>query len=124
MQADTEHDPLSSSKSTSKKTKKRKREKQHKEAGEEEPAKAVEIIKAKVLVIPEDSNKIPPIISYFSSGYDPCKNRNSLPSVKVFRNKSERKANRLQVVVKPNDSNMEFAGTNYSGEAAVAQLCS
>ncbi|GLU05411.1 hypothetical protein SLE2022_225130 [Rubroshorea leprosula] len=126
MEAYTEHDPLSPSKSTSKKTKKRKREKQHKEAGVEEPAElqeTVETVKAKVQVIPDDPNKIAPIVSYFSSGYDPCKNRNNPPSVKVFRNKSERKASRLQVVVKPSDSNVEFAGTNYSGEAAAAQLC-
>ncbi|XWS49560.1 hypothetical protein CRYUN_Cryun12cG0013600 [Craigia yunnanensis] len=50
-------------------------------------------------------------------------NQSNPPRVKVFRNMAQRKTNRLQVVVSPSGSNMDFVGTSCSGEAAAAQVC-
>ncbi|KAL3618217.1 hypothetical protein CASFOL_038538 [Castilleja foliolosa] len=76
--------------------------------------------------------KTSPVIGYFPSGYDPLKNSNdpeseSEPnaSVKVYRSVNSRNPSnpRMQVVVGPSGSLVNFVGTNYSGEATTPQLC-
>lgn len=75
-------------------------------------------------VLSETTDRIAPIVGYFPSGYDPHNAASATagtPSVRVFRNK--RHSNRLELVVSPRESNVEFIGTSYSGEAAGPQLC-
>lgn len=82
-------------------------------------------VNVKMEVVHEHPEKIPPLVGYFPSGFDPYKPQDHEsgppPTVKVFRNKA--RANRLQLVVSPNDSKVNFVGTSYSGEAASAQVC-
>ncbi|KAJ8534706.1 hypothetical protein K7X08_016434 [Anisodus acutangulus] len=68
--------------------------------------------------IAENPNNISPIVGYFPSGYDPLSNKSV---TKLYRN--VKRNNRLQLVVSPNGSQVDFVGTNYSGEATSAQLC-
>ncbi|XP_077233795.1 DNA-directed RNA polymerase I subunit rpa49-like [Tasmannia lanceolata] len=85
----------------------------------------------KIQSLSETNDKIPPIVGYFPSGFDPQNSRksdaddeenpNPNPKVRVFRHKNK---NFLQVLVSPNQSKVEFVGTSYSGEAALPQLCS
>ncbi|XWS62153.1 hypothetical protein CRYUN_Cryun07bG0186500 [Craigia yunnanensis] len=138
-----EHEP-SSSKSTTKKSKKRNREaklQQPIEPISQNPVAKKENFQVKIQLFQEQPNKIPPLVVYFPSGYDPCKinpqtqqegegegeegsnNQSNPPRVKVFRNIAQRKNNRLQVVVSPSGSNVDFVGSGYSGEAAAAQVC-
>ncbi|XP_043699728.1 DNA-directed RNA polymerase I subunit RPA49 isoform X2 [Telopea speciosissima] len=73
-------------------------------------------------ILSEHPNKIAPLVGYFPSGFDPEKNQeDDEPRVSVFRNKV--RPNRLQLVVSPNGSNVNFVGTNYTGEATAAQVC-
>lgn len=73
----------------------------------------------------ENPNNISPIVGYFPSGYDPLRNNNNSGveevTTKLYRN--VKRNNRLQLVVSPNGSQVDFVGTNYSGEATSAQLC-
>lgn len=73
----------------------------------------------------ENPNNISPIVGYFPSGYDPLRNNNNRGveevTTKLYRN--VKRNNRLQLVVSPNGSQVDFVGTNYSGEATSAQLC-
>lgn len=82
-------------------------------------------IDVKLDVIHENPEKIPPIVGYFPSGFDPIKSQDDeshrSPTVRVFRNKA--KASRLQLVVSPSASKVDFIGTSYSGEATAAQVC-
>ena len=82
-------------------------------------------INVKVEVIHNHPEKTPPLVGYFPSGFDPNQpqdHKSETPNtVRVFRNKA--RANRLQLVVSPNDSKVDFVGTSYSGEAASAQVC-
>ncbi|CAN4099527.1 unnamed protein product [Withania somnifera] len=77
--------------------------------------------------ISENPNNISPIVGYFPSGYDPLRNNNNNNngveelSSKLYRN--VKRNNRLQLVVSPNGSQVDFVGTNYSGESTYAQLC-
>ncbi|CAN8259425.1 unnamed protein product [Cochlearia groenlandica] len=71
--------------------------------------------------IAEKPDRISPIVAYFASGYDPCANIES-PEVTVYRHKAETKK-RIQVVVSPPGSSVEFVGTNYTGEQAARQTC-
>ncbi|WMV34079.1 hypothetical protein MTR67_027464 [Solanum verrucosum] len=95
--------------STKKKTKKKKKKETHTVTME---------------TIAENPNNISPIVGYFPSGYDPLTNNNDgfeELSTKLYRN--AKRNNRLQLVVSPNGSQVDFVGTNYSGEATSAQLC-
>ncbi|OAY81587.1 DNA-directed RNA polymerase I subunit rpa49 [Ananas comosus] len=76
----------------------------------------------------ESGDRIAPVVGYFPSGYDPLGGGAADPaaaaddpSVRVFRNK--RRANRLELVVSPRGSAVEFVGRSYAGEAAAPQLC-
>uniref|UniRef100_A0A1J3G8U3 DNA-directed RNA polymerase I subunit RPA49 n=1 Tax=Noccaea caerulescens TaxID=107243 RepID=A0A1J3G8U3_NOCCA len=74
--------------------------------------------------ISEKPDRIPPIVAYFASGYDPSSqsgDRGS-PNVTVYRHKAESKK-RLEVVVSPPGSSVEFVGSNYTGEQAARQTC-
>lgn len=120
-----------------KSSKKRKRERKH--DGEEEKR---EEIHATIKYITAQPDKVPPVVAYFSSGYNPvvetqrnqetCNNgvndqspnKNlEAPRVKIYRNKVEKKSNRLQVVVSPPGSKVEFVGSNFAGEGATRQVC-
>ncbi|XVF13627.1 hypothetical protein REPUB_Repub08aG0223900 [Reevesia pubescens] len=132
----------SSSKSRTKKSKKRNREEklqQRIESVSQNPEDLVaktENFKVKIQLFQEQPNKIPPLVAYFPSGYNPCKtnpqekgeeeepnNQSNPPKVKVFRNMAQKKSNRLQVVVSPSECNVDFVGTSYTGEAAAPQAC-
>lgn len=67
-----------------------------------------EKVQVKVQVVRENPNKMPPLIGYFPTGFDPLKHSSST-SYQVYRN-----TNSLQLVVKPADSPFEFVGRNYS----------
>lgn len=71
--------------------------------------------------VSEAADRAAPIIGYFPSGFDPHSYANGDPNIKVFRNK--RRPNRLELVVSPNGSSVEFVGRSYAGEAAVPQIC-
>ncbi|XP_060216018.1 uncharacterized protein LOC132643574 [Lycium barbarum] len=103
---DTQHQEIDQEKSNKKKNKKKKHT-------------------VTIETVAENPNNISPIVGYFPSGYDPLKNNNKVVdeevSTKLYRN--VKRSNRLQLVVSPNGSQVDFVGTNYSGEATSAQLC-
>ncbi|XP_058187070.1 DNA-directed RNA polymerase I subunit rpa49-like [Rhododendron vialii] len=81
-----------------------------------------EEIHVKIETLGENPNKVSPFVGYFPSGYVPLKNQADGPTVRVFRH--EKWTKRLQLVVSPNNgSQVDFVGTNYSGEATAPQLC-
>ncbi|KAM0952993.1 putative RNA polymerase I associated factor, A49 [Dioscorea sansibarensis] len=71
-------------------------------------------------VLSETPDRIPPLLGYFPSGYNPEAEDQQL-EIKVLRN--QKRTNRLELVVSPGDSNIQFVGRNYAGEAATPQLC-
>ncbi|XP_010465269.1 PREDICTED: DNA-directed RNA polymerase I subunit rpa49 [Camelina sativa] len=84
-------------------------------------------IRLKVTQIRERPDRISPIVAYFSTSYDPCEvdpetgeKVHETPKVTVYKHKDETKK-RLQVVVSPPGANVEFVGTNYTGEQAAMQ---
>ncbi|XP_039014989.1 DNA-directed RNA polymerase I subunit RPA49-like [Hibiscus syriacus] len=120
------------SRSRTKKSKKRSREDDiHEPMGpvKQSPGTKHENLQVKIQLYQEQTNKIPPLLAYFPSGYNPCKTHQeeeegaNTPKVRVFRHTAQRKGNRLQVVVSPGGSNVDFVGSSYSGEAAAAQVC-
>lgn len=91
---------------------------------EDDDDDAAATIDISVKQIFEKPDRIPPIVAYFASRYDPSSqsgDRKS-PNVTVYRHKAESKK-RLQVVVSPPGSNVEFVGSNYTGEQAARQTC-
>lgn len=80
-------------------------------------------------VVHGNSQKAPPFVGYFPSSYDPLKNHggndsevsdgNGSPGVRVYR--SQKWPKRVQMVVSPSGSVVDFVGTNYSGEATTGQ---
>ncbi|XP_068648819.1 DNA-directed RNA polymerase I subunit rpa49 [Aristolochia californica] len=77
----------------------------------------------------EVNDKIAPFVGYFPSGFDPQKVKNTdgdegeEESLKIRAFRSKKFSNRLQFVVSPQEAMVDFVGTNYSGEAAAAQVC-
>ncbi|CAL9752923.1 unnamed protein product [Musa acuminata subsp. burmannicoides] len=69
----------------------------------------------------EAADRVAPVVGYFPSGYDP-RGEGADPSIKVFRNK--KRPNRLELVVSPSGTGVDFVGKSYAGEAAGAQICS
>lgn len=110
--------------SKKKKNKKRKKEKSDMSVEEPEPEPEPERIKATVKFIPEQPNKTPPLVGYFPSGYNPHEGGDGgeKPRVRVYRNANE-KRKRMELVVSPRESSVEFVGTSYSGEAMAPQFC-
>ncbi|KAI8536064.1 hypothetical protein RHMOL_Rhmol10G0226900 [Rhododendron molle] len=84
--------------------------------------KEEEEIRVKIETLGENPNKASPFVGYFPSGFDTLKNQADGPTVRVFRH--EKWTKRLQLVVSPSKgSQVDFVGTNYSGEATAPQLC-
>ncbi|KAI4381850.1 hypothetical protein MLD38_007881 [Melastoma candidum] len=82
-----------------------------------------EKLTATISVLPDDPEKIPPLVAYFPSGYHPNPNPDSPRSeVRVFRNAS--KPGRLQLAFRPSSSSVEFVGSSFSGESTAVQGCS
>ncbi|XP_022964095.1 DNA-directed RNA polymerase I subunit rpa49-like [Cucurbita moschata] len=96
----------------------------------EKKKKRVPPVNTKIQVLSNHPEKIPPLVGYFPSGYDPNKDPNeevveeqNSVRAKVYRHK--KKPNRMQLVVSPTGSNVDFVGTNYLGEATAGkQHCS
>ncbi|KAF7129714.1 hypothetical protein RHSIM_Rhsim10G0150900 [Rhododendron simsii] len=94
--------------------------KKHKKTGKKN--REEEEIHVKIETLGENPNKVSPFVGYFPSGFVPLKNQADGPTVRVFRH--EKWTKRLQLVVSPNNgSQVDFVGTNYSGEATAPQLC-
>ncbi|KAJ8770598.1 hypothetical protein K2173_018089 [Erythroxylum novogranatense] len=149
MEAELDSQTHESSRTVTKKSKKRKREKEKMEEDSHLPINgqpSQQSVNAKIEVIYDRTDRTPPIVGYFPSGYNPTsislqeesQESNLLtPSVKLYRNaqrvkidKSSNEKNekwksseRLELVVRPSGSNVEFVGKSYKGEATAAQLC-
>ncbi|KAK3037824.1 hypothetical protein RJ639_031865 [Escallonia herrerae] len=87
-------------------------------------------VKVKIEMFCEKPEKISPFVGYFPSGFDPLKIGHKqedtpppLPRVEVFRNKHPKRGTRSELVVTPNGSQVNFVGTNYSGEGTTPQIC-
>ncbi|KAK7329166.1 hypothetical protein VNO77_23315 [Canavalia gladiata] len=96
-----------------------KKEKKKKNKKKKDNPPEPEQIEVDVEVVRENPNKTPPVIGYFPSGFDPQKNYgdgSGPASFQVYRHRSMPK--RLQLVVRPQGSPVEFVGNSYSGEAA------
>lgn len=102
----------------------KKEKKKKKITSETENHEEDETMNVKVKQISEKPDRVPPIVAYFASGYDPCAQCDDVesPRVTVYRHKAESKK-RLQVVVRPPGSSVEFVGSNYTGEQAARQTC-
>ncbi|XAR49912.1 hypothetical protein NMG60_11004095 [Bertholletia excelsa] len=91
--------------------------------------KKKENIHVKIETLGEHPDRICPFVGYFPSGYDPLRDQSTdreepqppQAKVKVFRHEAHK--NRLQLVVSPNGSQVDFVGTSYAGEAAAPQVC-
>lgn len=113
------------------KKKKKKKEKRHRspspEIQEEETVITTHKAKKKVKVMTKYIQNVPsrnaPFVTYFPSGYDPLKNGDkNLPDVSLFRNK--KRSNRVELVVRPQGSELDFVGKSYTGEAVCPKICS
>ncbi|VFR02305.1 unnamed protein product [Cuscuta campestris] len=95
-----------------------------------ENPKKNEKMTVKIQVLSQSAQKIPPIVGYFPSGFDPLKEsmeddeteNTSGPVSRVSLFKNTKRTNRFQLVV--SGSQVNFVGTNFSGEATAAQSCS
>ncbi|KAK1362779.1 DNA-directed RNA polymerase I subunit rpa49 [Heracleum sosnowskyi] len=83
--------------------------------------KKKETLDVKIQTVHTDPDKISPLVGYFPTSFDPFKDSGDSSEVNVYQN--VKRSNRFQVVVKPRGSEVNFVGTNYSGEAAAPQLC-
>lgn len=112
-----------------KKNKKRKKDKANTTIDEQpEPELEPQCVKAKVQFIPEQPNKTSPLVGYFPSMYKPDVDHSDeemRPRVRVYRNMNEKKnrTGRMELVVSPRDSSVDYVGTSYSGEAMAPQFC-
>ncbi|VFR00163.1 unnamed protein product [Cuscuta campestris] len=94
-----------------------------------ENPKENEKMTVKIQILSQNAQKIPPIVGYFPSGFNPSKEsmeddetentREPGSRVSLFRN--TKRTNRFQLVV--SGSQVNFVGTNYSGEATAAHGC-
>ncbi|KAJ4814499.1 DNA-directed RNA polymerase I subunit rpa49 [Rhynchospora pubera] len=69
--------------------------------------------------VEDASDRAAPVVGYFPTGFDPLDSPEN--RVRVFRHK--RHANRMELVVSPTESSLEFVGKSYVGEAAAPQIC-
>ncbi|KAK2983269.1 hypothetical protein RJ640_009283, partial [Escallonia rubra] len=97
---------------------------------EEEEADKMANVKVKIETFCEKPEKISPFVGYFPSGFNPLKIGHKqedtpppLPRVEVFRHKHPKRGTRSELVVTPNGSQVNFVGTNYSGEGTAPQIC-
>lgn len=89
----------------------------------EKKKKRVLSMNAKIQVLSNQPQKIPPVVGYFPSGFDPHKDadKEQSHSVRARVYKHRNKPNRMQLVVSPTGSNVDFVGTNYLGEATAGK---
>lgn len=89
---------------------------------EEEPK-----LDVKIQTLGENPDKLSPVLGYFPSGYDPLEHQRkggeSEAEVKVKLYRNVKMTKRMELVVSPVGSSVDFVGTNYSGEATAPQLC-
>ncbi|XP_078429520.1 DNA binding / DNA-directed RNA polymerase [Wolffia australiana] len=85
-------------------------------------------LNVRVEAVTESADRSAPLVGYFPSGYDPLKGaeEGQEPKIRVFRH--PQRAARLELVVSPrlndgSESNVEFVGTSYTGEATNPQFC-
>ncbi|BBG98826.1 DNA-binding protein [Prunus dulcis] len=84
--------------------------------------KKIPTVQATIQVVPDIPEKTPPLVGYFPCSFDPTKSSYSNSTdVGLFRD--SKKPRRLQIVVTPNGTNVDFVGTNYTGEATTGQSC-
>ncbi|EHA8590717.1 hypothetical protein COCNU_scaffold022950G000010 [Cocos nucifera] len=91
--------------------------------GRTESKKKRKRVEVDMEVLSKTTDRITPIVGYFPSGYDPHNGAFAIigdPSVRLFQNQMH--SSRLELVVSPRDSNVEFVGTSYSGEATIPTL--
>ncbi|ESW10773.1 hypothetical protein PHAVU_009G236700 [Phaseolus vulgaris] len=104
------------------KSKTPKKEKNKKNKKKKDVAPQPDSIEVEVEVVREHPNITPPIVGYFPSGFDPVKNHangHGPCDFQLYRHRNMSK--RMQVVVRPPRSSVEFVGTSFSGEAAAGQ---
>ncbi|KAL9259192.1 DNA-directed RNA polymerase I subunit RPA49-like protein [Drosera capensis] len=92
------------------------------ESESESEEKPKGMLTVKMEFIEEDSEeKVGPVVGYFPSAYNPLdKERHPKPPrIKLYR--SVERPRRMQVVIEPKDERVKFVGTNYKGEAELAQ---
>lgn len=106
---DTKSHPIVKQSDPSPQTEKKKKKKK-KQAAE---------VQATIQVLPELPERASPFVGYFPSGFDPNNGDPSSTEVRVYRNKDKPK--RLQLVASPRGSEVDFIGTNYTGEAEAGQ---
>lgn len=92
----------------------------------EKKKKRVSSVNATIQVLSNHPEKTPPLVGYFPSGFNPHKDADEEAvqeqksiRARVYRNKN--KPNRMQLVVSPTGSNVDFVGTNYLGEATAGK---
>ncbi|KAJ0987451.1 hypothetical protein J5N97_005807 [Dioscorea zingiberensis] len=90
------------------------------ESRREPKSKKRKRLKVGMEVVSETPDRIPPLLGYFPSGYNP-EGEAEQPEIKVLRN--QRRTGRLELVVRPQGSNVQFVGRSYAGEATSPQLC-
>ncbi|XP_027904924.1 DNA-directed RNA polymerase I subunit RPA49 [Vigna unguiculata] len=101
------------------KSKTPKKEKNKKNKKQKDVPPEPDRIEVAVEVVHEHPNKTAPVVGYFPSGFDPVKNyaSGSGPSeFQLYRHRNMSK--RMQLVVRPPGSSVEFVGSSFSGEAA------
>lgn len=128
MNSDTEDTKYQLNQNHGTPTKKKKKKRRAPPPSPPPPASSSPIVQAKVQVVHGDPQKSPPFVGYFPSGYNPSKKydgsnskETGSPRVQVYR--SQKWPKRFQMVVSPTGSNVDFVGTNYSGEATAGQQC-
>nr|KYP62283.1 hypothetical protein KK1_016810 [Cajanus cajan] len=92
-----------------------KKEKHKKSKKKKDVPPQTDQIEVDVEVVHEHPNKTPPVVGYFPSGFDPLKDHGGAPDFQVYRHRNLPK--RMQLVVSPAGSAVEFVGTSYAGEA-------
>lgn len=78
-----------------------------------------ETLDVSVDFVEDAPDRAAPVVGYFSTGFNPLESNDN--GVKVFRHK--RYASRMELIVSPSESNLEFVGKSYAGEAAAPQIC-
>lgn len=70
----------------------------------------------------EVGDKIAPFVGYFPSGFDPIEAGSAGDlGINVFRHQTF--GNRMQLVVSPGESNVDFVGSSHAGESESHQGC-
>ncbi|XP_030525170.1 DNA-directed RNA polymerase I subunit rpa49-like isoform X2 [Rhodamnia argentea] len=85
-----------------------------------------EKLNATIHVLHDNPDKTPPLVGYFPSGFDPSsrlRGGSAEPGVRVYRHSNRKWPNRLQLVVRPPESNVAFVGSSFSGEPNASQSC-